>query len=159
MLVGLAVTGLFATGQLLLGTVLALAVGVLDGVDGKLARTKIETTELGQWEHSLDYFVELSWWTALAFHFHRTGLEPRAYWLLALLVGADLVDRLAKRSVKSRLGRNLDDVSAFDRFVRYIGGRRNIYIWLFAGWPRHWCRSKRFHLFFVCGAWLPLPFT
>ena len=49
MLVGLAVTGFFATGQLLLGTVLALAVGVLDGVDGKLARTKIETTELGQW--------------------------------------------------------------------------------------------------------------
>ena len=48
-----------------------------------------------------------------------------------VIVGSDLLDRLAKRSVKRRLGRNLDDVSAFDRFVRCLGGRRNIYIWLF----------------------------
>ena len=131
MLIGLAVTAIYASGHLWQGTALALLVGVLDGVDGKLARTKIETTELGKLEHSLDYVVELSWWTALAYHFHERGGEPRAYWLLLVLVGSDLLDRFVKRSVKRRLGRNLDDVSAFDRFVRYLGGRRNIYIWLF----------------------------
>jgi len=38
---------------------------------------------------------------------------------------------LAKWSVKLRVGRSIDDVSGFDRFVRYVAGRRNIYTWLF----------------------------
>jgi hypothetical protein len=98
-------------------------------VDGKLARTKVETTTAGEWEHEVDYTIELSWWTALAFHFRATGLES-AYWLLALYVGSDLIDRLAKSAVKRKIGRNLDDVSNFDRFVRCIGARRNINIWI-----------------------------
>jgi phosphatidylglycerophosphate synthase len=129
MLIGLAVTALFATGHLWWGVVLAYAIEVLDGVDGKLARTKVETTAAGEWEHEVDYAIELSWWTALAFHFHAAGLAA-AYWLLALYVGSDLVDRLAKRAVKNRVGRNLDDVSNFDRFVRCIGARRNVNIWI-----------------------------
>jgi phosphatidylglycerophosphate synthase len=129
MLIGLAVTALFITGHLWWGVALAYTIEVLDGVDGKLARTKVETTVAGEWEHVVDYCIELSWWTALAYHFHAEKL-PSAYWLLLLLVGSDLVDRLAKRSVKKKLERNLDDVSNFDRFVRCIGGRRNINIWI-----------------------------
>jgi phosphatidylglycerophosphate synthase len=129
MLIGLAVTVLFATRHLWWGVVLAYAIEVLDGVDGKLARTKVETTAAGEWEHVVDYCIELSWWTALALHFHAENL-PSAYWLLGLLVGSDLIDRLAKRAVKKKLGRNLDDVSNIDRFVRCIGGRRNINIWI-----------------------------
>jgi hypothetical protein len=129
MLIGLAVTALFATGRLWWGVALAYVIEVLDGVDGKLARTKVETTTAGEWEHEVDYTIELSWWTALAFHFHATGLA-NAYWLLALYVVSDLVDRLAKRAVKLKVGRNLDDVSNFDRFVRCIGARRNINIWI-----------------------------
>lgn len=129
MLIGLVVTALFATGHLWWGVALAYTIEVLDGVDGKLARTKVETTAAGDWEHIVDYCIELSWWTALAFHFHTANLRA-AYWLLLLLVGSDLVDRLAKRAVKRKVGRNLDDVSNFDRFVRCIGGRRNINIWI-----------------------------
>jgi hypothetical protein len=33
--------------------------------------------------------------------------------------------------VKLRVGRSIDDVSRFDRLVRYVAGRRNIYTWLF----------------------------
>ena len=129
MLIGLVVTALFATGHLWWGVALAYTIEVLDGVDGKLARTKVETTAAGDWEHIVDYCVELSWWTALAYHFHAANLRS-AYWLLLLLVGSDLVDRLAKRSVKQKVERNLDDVSNIDRFVRCIGGRRNINIWI-----------------------------
>jgi phosphatidylglycerophosphate synthase len=129
MLIGVAVTALFATGHLWWGVALAYAIEVLDGVDGKLARTKVETTAAGEWEHEVDYAIELSWWTALAFHFHAAGLAA-SYWLLALYVGSDLVDRLAKRAVKQKVGRNLDDVSNFDRFVRCIGARRNVNIWV-----------------------------
>ncbi len=131
MLIGLAVTAFFATGHLWSGVALAYLVEVLDGVDGKLARTKVETTAGGEWEHVIDYCIELSWWTALAFHFHAEGMR-HAYWLLLLLVGSDLVDRLAKRAVKKKVGRNLDDVANFDRFVRWIGGRRCINIWILA---------------------------
>jgi phosphatidylglycerophosphate synthase len=129
MLIGLVVTALFATGHLWWGAALAYTIEVLDGVDGKLARTKVETTAAGEWEHVVDYCIELSWWTALAFHFQAENLRS-AYLLLLLLVGSDLVDRLAKRAVKKKVGRNLDDVANFDRFVRCIGGRRNINIWI-----------------------------
>ncbi|HEX8078535.1 MAG TPA: CDP-alcohol phosphatidyltransferase family protein, partial [Chthoniobacterales bacterium] len=113
MLIGIAVTALFATGHLWWGVALAYAIEVLDGVDGKLARIKVETTPAGEWEHEVDYAIEFSWWTALAFHFHARGLAG-SYSLLALYVCADLVDRLAKRAVKGKVGRNLDDVSNFD---------------------------------------------
>jgi phosphatidylglycerophosphate synthase len=129
MLIGLAVTALFATGHLWVGVALAFAIEILDGVDGKLARTKVETTAAGDWEHVSDYFIELSWWTALAWHFHSSGLR-HSFALLFLLVGSDLLDRLAKRAVKQKVRRNLDDVSNFDRFVRCIGTRRNINIWI-----------------------------
>jgi phosphatidylglycerophosphate synthase len=129
MLIGIVVTVLFATGHLWWGVAVAYAIEVLDGVDGKLARTKVETTAAGEWEHLTDYFIELSWWTALAFHFHRAGVSS-AFWLLGLYVGSDLLDRVAKRAVKKKVGRNLDDVSNFDRFVRCIGARRNINIWI-----------------------------
>jgi phosphatidylglycerophosphate synthase len=129
MLIGLVVTALFATGHLWWAVALAYAIEVLDGVDGKLARIKVETTAAGKREHVIDFVVELSWWTALAYHFHAENL-PFAYWLLLLLVGSDLVDRVAKRSVKRKVGRNLDDVSNIDRFVRCIGARRNINIWI-----------------------------
>ncbi|MDP9004089.1 MAG: hypothetical protein M3N12_04785, partial [Verrucomicrobiota bacterium] len=125
----LTVTAIFVTGHLWWGVALAYTIEVLDGVDGKLARTKVETTAAGDWEHVIDYCIELSWWTALGYHFYANGLGS-AYWLLALLVGSDVVDRLAKRAVKKKVGRNLDDVSNFDRFVRCIGGRRNINIWI-----------------------------
>jgi phosphatidylglycerophosphate synthase len=129
MIIGLVVMGLFATGHLWWGVALGFAIEVLDGVDGKLARTKVETTAAGEWEHLTDYFIELSWWSALAFHFRGAGLTW-AFGLLCLYVGSDLLDRLAKRSAKKRVGRNLDDVSNFDRFVRCIGARRNINVWI-----------------------------
>jgi phosphatidylglycerophosphate synthase len=123
-IVSASVAALFATAHLAAGTILALIVGVLDGLDGKQARVKVETTPLGQREHALDYALELSWWIALAFCFG-------AYRSLALLIASDLIDRFAKKRAKQHTGRNLDDVAPIDRFVRLIGGRRNIYVWIF----------------------------
>lgn len=130
MLVGLFVTVLYASGHLGVGVVVALAVGVLDGLDGKLARTKVETTKLGKWEHEVDYFVETTWWLALAYHFAATEAVPHAWLLWAVLFSCEFVDRATRGWIKKRLDRNLDDVSAFDRLVRLIGARRNIYTWI-----------------------------
>ncbi len=130
-LLGAGVTLLYAFGYLWAGALLALVFGIWDGLDGKLARLKAQTTKLGKSEHVLDYLVEMSWWTALAYHFHAGGQVRYAYALLIAFIAADFFDRIARRSVEPKLGRSLDDVSRFDRLVRCVAGRRNIYTWLF----------------------------
>jgi phosphatidylglycerophosphate synthase len=130
LVVGAAATILFASGYLWWGVLAALALGVIDGLDGKQARVKIETTQTGEWEHILDAFVEASWWAALAFWFFRSGQLPNAWLLFALIIVAEVVDQLAKRTAHKHIDRLLDDFSPFDRFVRRIGARRQIYIWM-----------------------------
>jgi hypothetical protein len=130
-MLGISVTLLYGFGHLWAGVLLALIFGVWDGLDGKLARLKAQTSELGKGEHILDYFIELSWWTALAHHFQLTGQVPYAYVFLLAFIGADFLERAARKSTEPRLGRKLDDVSRFDRLLSYVAGRRNIYTWLF----------------------------
>jgi phosphatidylglycerophosphate synthase len=127
---GLVTTVAFARGHLLLGAIVALIFGVVDGLDGKQARVKVETTPRGEWEHRFDLVLEYSWWSALACHFRVTSQLPYAFWWLALLIGADLVDREARRRARIKTGRLLDDVSPFDRLFRLVGARRNINIWI-----------------------------
>ena len=129
---GVCVTILYATGHVLIGVLLALAIGVLDGIDGKLARLREQTTKMGEAEHALDYCIEMSWWAALAFHFQSAGELFHAYGLWIAFFISDVIDRLAKWVVEIKFGRKLDDLAAFDRVVRSIAGRRNIYTWLFA---------------------------
>jgi phosphatidylglycerophosphate synthase len=127
-----AVVPLFATGHLLLGTALALAVGILDGLDGKQARVKVETSEAGKLEHWLDTFYELAWAFALTYHFQTSGTLPDAWKYLLLFLAAEGIDSLAKLSVIRRYGRLIDELSPLDRKIRFLGGRRNIYIWILA---------------------------
>jgi len=129
---GLGVTLLYACGYLSAGALLALVIGVLDGVDGKLARLKAQTTKLGKKEHDLDYFVETSWWMALAYHFQATGQIRYAYLIFFAFFAFHRLERMAIQAVQRRIGRNLDDFTPFDRLVRLVAGRRNIYTWLFA---------------------------
>jgi CDP-alcohol phosphatidyltransferase-like enzyme len=128
---GLGVTLLYAGGYLWAGVLLALVIGVLDGIDGKLARLKAQTTKLGKKEHDLDYLIETSWWAALAYHFHATGQIRYAYVIFSAFFAFDRLERVAKQAVKRRTDRDLDDFAPFDRFVRIVAGRRNIYTWLF----------------------------
>lgn len=129
---GLGVTLLYACGYLWSGALLALVIGVLDGVDGKLARLKAQTTKLGKKEHDLDYFIETSWWMALAYHFQATGQIRYAYVIFFAFFVLHRLERMAIQAVQRRIGRNLDDFAPFDRLVRIVAGRRNIYTWLFA---------------------------
>jgi phosphatidylglycerophosphate synthase len=125
-------TVLFATGHLAWGIGIALVVGILDGLDGKQARLKVETSQSGKREHWFDLLFELSWWIALAYYFRSSGELPQAFGYLVLLLGAEGVDALAKGSVLFTYGKLIDELSPFDRFVRLFGGRRNVYIWILA---------------------------
>lgn len=131
-IVAWAVVPLFATGHLIWGTALALAVGILDGLDGKQARVKVETTEAGKLEHWLDTFYELAWLLALAHHFRASGELPDAWRYLLLFLAAEGIDGLAKLSIIRRYGCLIDELSPLDRKIRFLGGRRNVYIWILA---------------------------
>jgi phosphatidylglycerophosphate synthase len=126
------VTALFALGRIGAGTVGALVVGVLDGLDGKQARVKVETSAVGEWEHVADYVYEFSWWAALAWHFAGTGEVRSALFLFGLMWGADLAERIARYLVKHGTGREVETLSRVDVWFRLVGGRRNIFVWIFA---------------------------
>jgi phosphatidylglycerophosphate synthase len=131
-LIGCGATAAFVVGRIGLGILAALIFGVVDGLDGKLSRVKVETTKRGEWEHHVDTFVENSWWAAIAFHLWQAGQLPSAFYFLALLIVSHVFDGFGKRRAHRATGRRLDDVAPFDRAFRLIGARRNIYIWLLA---------------------------
>ena len=131
-IIGCSATAAFAVGRVGFGILAALIFGIVDGLDGKQSRVKIETTERGKWEHHLDYLIENSWWATIAFHLWRSGQFPNVFYFLALLVGSHLLDEFAKRRAKMAKGRLLDDVTPFDRAFRLIAARRNVYVWMLA---------------------------
>ena len=131
-IIGCSATASFVLGRVGLGILAALTFGIIDGLDGKQSRVKIETTERGKWEHHLDNVIENSWWLAIAFHLWRSGQFPNAFYFLALLVGSHLLDEFAKRRAKMATGRLLDDIAPFDRAFRLIAARRNVYVWVLA---------------------------
>jgi phosphatidylglycerophosphate synthase len=131
-IIGSSATAAFALGRIGLGIIAALIFGIVDGLDGKQSRVKIETTELGKWEHHLDDLIEYSWWTAIAFQLWRSGLFPNVFYFFTLLIGSHVLDHFARRRTKMAKGRLLDDVAPFDRAFRLIAARRNVYVWILA---------------------------
>ena len=125
------VAWLFHAGWLRLGVTLALVVGVLDGVDGKLARLKLATSKLGELEHVGDFFYENGWYLSLASYLARSAERPALWYAGLLLVACDLVDSLLYLASQRHTGRMLDELSPFDRRFRAVAGRRNVYVMIF----------------------------
>jgi phosphatidylglycerophosphate synthase len=132
LIIGCSATVAFVTGRLGTGILAALIFGIVDGLDGKQARVKVETTDRGKWEHNFDYLIENSWWATIAFYLWRSRQLPDAFYLLALLIGSHLLDEFGKRRAKIATGRLLDDLTPFDRAFRLIAARRNVYVWILA---------------------------
>jgi len=125
-------TILFVTGHLVSGIVIALIIGIIDGLDGKQARLKVETTKRGKLEHWFDGIFEWSWWTALAYQFQVSGQLPGAFRYWFLLVAAEAIDGVAKGAVLFTTGKLIDELNGFERIIRLVGGRRNVYVWILA---------------------------
>lgn len=118
----------FATGWLWTGLVLALVSGPLDGVDGKLARARLEFSRWGDLEHVLDKVAEYGWYLALAGHFAVTRGEGP--WVVAaLIIVVALAEALGGEFYRRFTGTQLDDAGTFERQFRLISGRRNTYFW------------------------------
>jgi phosphatidylglycerophosphate synthase len=140
--VGVLVAWSFWHGHFLAGALTMFLVEILDGVDGKLARTTLHYTELGQYEDVIDYFNETSWYVALGVGLRNIGLNPSSAWLAGLLICSDTTDSILYALSEKWYGRSVDFFSPFDRAFRRIAGRRNIYGCMFIigfslGYPYH----------------------
>jgi CDP-L-myo-inositol myo-inositolphosphotransferase len=121
------VTALFLVGYLFPASILSFIVGIADGLDGKLARVKLKTSNLGSLEHSFDLLFEFSWFIALSwFLYHATqAVIPLILCIFIILFIAfyrHIYDQFRKAS-----GRSLDDSGGFERKFKRIAGRRNLY--------------------------------
>ncbi|WP_321398026.1 CDP-alcohol phosphatidyltransferase family protein [Emcibacter sp.] len=127
-ILGLYIMYLFATGNMAVALAGALAVGILDGVDGKLARTKMQQTKIGELEHLVDKVVEYGWYFAIAAALSVTyGYAP---WVMACaLVLFHLADEVQSEFFRRMADRQICDTGKFDRRFRLIGGRRNTQMW------------------------------
>lgn len=121
------VTYLFLTGQLLIGSILTFLVGILDGVDGKLARIHGMESKLGIMEHPFDLLFEFSWYIALALHSFWTLRRADPLILCLFILAAIAFYRFIYDQFRKATGMSLDDYGKFERYFRRVAGRRNLY--------------------------------
>jgi phosphatidylglycerophosphate synthase len=118
---------LFYQGRFFLGVFYAWVTIVLDGVDGKLARVKLMTSQLGKLEHVADFFYENTWYLAVAAYLaHR--YDPAAWNAGLTITACDICDNVIAALFAKLKGKTLDEMAPFDQYFRLIGGRRNIYL-------------------------------
>lgn len=120
------VTYLFFSGFLGFGALLTFVVGVMDGLDGKLARIRWCSTKLGLMEHPFDMLYEFSWLIALAlFSSQSEGSLPLVF--VSFSIAFIAFYRFCYDQFSRTMGVSLDVYGPFERTFRRVAGRRNIY--------------------------------
>jgi phosphatidylglycerophosphate synthase len=119
----------FAFGWLWTGLILALITGPLDGVDGKLARTRIEFSKWGDLEHLLDKILEYGWYLAIAGYFAAVQGSALPWALAALIILPALAEAVQGEFFRRLTGIQLDDAGPVERRIRLFAGRRNTFLW------------------------------
>jgi CDP-L-myo-inositol myo-inositolphosphotransferase len=122
------IAALFLLGYVKIAVILAYLVGILDGLDGKLARARGILTKLGYIEHTFDMLYEQTWYAcfALSLYFLDNNLLSLILGLCMLL--ADSFVRHCYMQFKETMGKALTAYTNFDRIFARIDGRRNVYV-------------------------------
>jgi len=121
------VTALFLFGHLLPASILTFAVGIVDGLDGKLARVKLKTSKLGSLEHSFDLLYEFSWFIALSWFLFSSTRSATPLILCIFIILFVTFYRHVYDQFRGAAGKSLDDAGNFERIFRRVAGRRNLY--------------------------------
>jgi phosphatidylglycerophosphate synthase len=130
--IGLAAALFLVAGWWAVALPVMFLVGWLDGVDGKLARLRLQYSRLGEAESFFDFTYENAWWLALTLHFAGSGQGAVAAWLGGTWIAANLVDEVAYTVADDWLGSSLDLLAPEDGAFRLVAGRRNIYVYMLA---------------------------
>ena len=131
-IVGIAAAVGFATGWLWTGLILALITGPLDGVDGKLARTRVEFSRWGDLEHLVDKILEYAWYLCIAWHFSGLRGSGLPWAVAALIIVPAIAESVQGEFFRRLTGIQLDDAGTAERRIRLFAGRRNTFLWTWA---------------------------
>jgi len=121
-------TFLFLKGDLLFASLLTFVVSFMDGVDGKLSRVKMSSSNIGKMEHAFDYLFEHSWYIALAIYLSNTlGAMPVLLGTFILLFDgfSNYCGSAFGKAIKRR---PLQDYGRIEQLFRKFDGRKNSYI-------------------------------
>ena len=126
----------FATQAYLPALLIAVVAGILDGVDGKLARVKLLSSPFGdRLDHTLDVSFEFSWYVAIGWGLYQSTGDWSLFMYGFILIGIMLVARALSGIYLLQTGHQIHDHTTFDRVVRLFAGRRNIFVFvLFFGY-------------------------
>jgi len=127
-LLAFSIVPLFIMGYFLPASILAYLVGIIDGLDGKLARARGFLTKLGHIEHSFDMLFEQTWYLSFVAGLY---LSLGTWWLPILGAAFLVLDSFVRHvymQFKDTMGVALTAYSDLDRAFARIDGRRNIYV-------------------------------
>ncbi len=130
--IGIAAAIAFATGWLWTGLILALVTGPLDGVDGKLARTRVEFSKWGDLEHLIDKILEYTWYLCIAWFFFTVRGTGLSWAVAALIILPAIAESVQGEFFRRLTGAQLDDAGDAERRIRLFAGRRNTFLWTWA---------------------------
>ncbi len=127
-LFGFAIIYLFGSGHLMPALLGAYAVGILGGVDGKLARVEIQTSRVDDFKHLIGKLMAYGWYFAIAvFLSDSHGEAP--YIMATALVLFQIADEIQSKFFYRLTNFQICDTASFDRKFQLIAGRRNTLMW------------------------------
>ncbi len=122
---------LFMQGHLVIGLVLAAISGVLDGVDGKLARLTLRYSKVGDMlDHIGGTLYDAIWYLALGWYFSQGDPYSTAAQFTYVLVISYLFHRIVPGLFRKLHKHEIYDYGKIDIFMRLVGSRMNNNIWL-----------------------------
>ncbi len=120
----------FYTGQFAIALALALTKGVTDGVDGKLARLTIRTSDFGdKLDHISDVTYLNLYYVAMALYFSKGDVMAFPFMALYWVIPTYFLDRLIRFLFTKRHGETIQDYRRIDTYFRLVQSNRNISMW------------------------------
>jgi len=122
---------LFMKGYLLIGIILAAVSGILDGVDGKLARLTLRYSKSGDLlDHVGGAIFDAIWYLALGWYFSGGNPQSTGAIFTYVLFISYLFHRIIPGLFRAAHHHEIYDYGNIDIFARLIGARMNNNIWL-----------------------------
>ena len=120
----------FYTGHFAIALAMALTKGVTDGVDGKLARLTIRTTNFGdKLDHITDTLYLNGYYIAMALYFGNGQLDSFPVLALGWVIPTYFLDRLVRWLFIRRHHETVQDYRKIDTYFRLVQSNRNISMW------------------------------
>ena len=117
---------LFYLGFLGWGLLAAWVMTLLDTVDGKLARVRVEASKLGHlFDHGIDLVSPPFWYLLWAMGLSQWGVEANLSLIAALIFSGYIAGRLAELAFQKLCGGSMFAWRPFDSWFRLVTARRN----------------------------------